>query len=72
VENRVCLSRGVQVASATWRVAMRIVAGVVDLVQMIGDDRIGQVLGGRTIEISGDTVCGLYRACGDKECEFFG
>jgi hypothetical protein len=23
---------------------------------------IGQVLGGRTIEMSGDTVCGLHRA----------
>jgi hypothetical protein len=66
------LSRGVQVAGATWRVATRIVEGVVDLVQMIRDDRTGQVLGGRTIEISDDTVCGLYRACGDKECEFFG
>jgi hypothetical protein len=32
VENRVCLSRSVQVAGAAWCVAMRIVAGVEDLV----------------------------------------
>jgi hypothetical protein len=32
LENRVCLSRGVQVAGATWQAAMMIVAGVGDLV----------------------------------------
>jgi hypothetical protein len=32
-ENRVCLSRGVQVAGAAWRAAMSTVAGVGDLVQ---------------------------------------
>ena len=32
LENRVCLSRGVLVAGAAWRAAMRIVAGVGDLV----------------------------------------
>jgi hypothetical protein len=37
VENCVCLSRGVQVAGATWRATMRIVAGVGDLVQRIED-----------------------------------
>jgi hypothetical protein len=37
VENHVCLSRGVQVAGATWRAAMRIMAGVGDLVQMTWD-----------------------------------
>jgi hypothetical protein len=31
-ENRVCLSRGVQVVGAAWRAATRIVAGVGDLV----------------------------------------
>jgi hypothetical protein len=30
----------------------------------------GQVLGGRMIERSGDTVCGLHCAQGDKEREF--
>jgi hypothetical protein len=30
MENRVCLSRGVQVAGATWRAATKIVAGVGD------------------------------------------
>jgi hypothetical protein len=32
----------------------------------------GCVLGGRTIERSGDTVCGLYRAQGSDECGFLG
>jgi hypothetical protein len=31
LDNHVCLSYGVQVAGAAWRVAMRIVAGVGDL-----------------------------------------
>jgi hypothetical protein len=30
------------------------------------------VLSGRTIERSGDAVCGLHRARGDEEREFFG
>jgi hypothetical protein len=29
-----------------------------------------RILGGRTIERSGDTVCDLYRAQGDEEREF--
>jgi hypothetical protein len=33
---------------------------------------IVQVFGGRMIERSDDTVCGLHRACGDKEHEFIG
>jgi hypothetical protein len=70
VENRVCLSHDVQVEGATWRAAMRIMAGVVDLVQRTGDGRTGRVLGGRTIGRSGDAVCSLHRAHGDKECEF--
>jgi hypothetical protein len=49
---------------------MRIVAGVGDLVQRIEDGRIGQVLGGRTIERSSGAVCGLHRARGDEECGF--
>jgi hypothetical protein len=36
-------------------------------VQRIGDGRIGRVLGGRTIERSGDVVCDLYRAREDEE-----
>jgi hypothetical protein len=70
LENRVCLSRGVQVAGAAWRATMRIVVGVGDLVQRAGDGRIGRVLGGRAIERSGGTVCGLHRARGDEEREF--
>jgi hypothetical protein len=46
LENRVCLSHGVQVAGAAWHAAMRIVAGVGDLVQRTGDLRTGQVLSG--------------------------
>jgi hypothetical protein len=55
--NRVCLSHGVHVADVAWSIVTRIVAGVGDLVQRTGDGRTGQVLGGRTIERSGDTVC---------------
>jgi hypothetical protein len=72
LENRVCLSHGVQVAGATCRAAMRIVAGVGDLVQRTEDGHTCQVLGGRMIGRSGDTVCGLHHAHGDEEREFFG
>jgi hypothetical protein len=37
VENHICLSHGVQVTSAAWRAATRIVLGVRDLVQRTGD-----------------------------------
>jgi hypothetical protein len=47
-------------------------AGVGDLVERTGDGRTGQVLSGRTIERSGDTVYGLYRAQGDEERRFLG
>jgi hypothetical protein len=57
---------------AAWRVAIKIVAGVGDLVQRIGDGRTGRVFGGRTIGRSGDAVCGLHRAHGDEEREFLG
>jgi hypothetical protein len=49
-----------------------IVVGLADLVQRIEDGRTGQVLGDRTIERSGDAMCGLHRACGDEEHEFLG
>jgi hypothetical protein len=45
-----------------WCVAMRIVAGVGDLVQRTGDGRRGRVLIGRAIERSGGTVYGMHRA----------
>jgi hypothetical protein len=64
-ENYVCLSRGVQVAGATWRAATRTVAGVGNLVQRTGDDRTDRVLGGRAVERLGDAVCGLHLARGD-------
>jgi hypothetical protein len=62
VENRVCLSRGVQVIGVAWWAATRIVVGVEDLVQRTGDGRTGRVLGSRTIEWWGDAVCGLHWA----------
>jgi hypothetical protein len=66
------LSRGVQVTGAVWCAAMRIVAGVGDLVQRIRNGRTGRVLGGRAVERSGGTVCGLHRARGDEERRFLG
>jgi hypothetical protein len=72
LENRVYLSCGVQVVGAAWWAAMRIVAGVGDLVQRIGDGHTGRVLGGRMIGRLGDVVCGLHHARGDEECGFLG
>jgi hypothetical protein len=51
---------------------MRIVAGVGDLVQRIGDGHTGQILGGQAIERSGGTVCGLHHTRGDEERGFLG
>jgi hypothetical protein len=65
LENRVCLSRGVQVAGAAWRAATMTVAGVEDLVQRTGDGHIGRVLGGRAVERSGGAMCGLHLVRGD-------
>jgi hypothetical protein len=65
LENRVCLSHGVQVVGAAWRAPMRTMVGVGDLVQRTGDGRTGQVLGGRAVERSGSAVCGLHLARGD-------
>jgi hypothetical protein len=65
LENRVCLSCGVQVAGVVWRAAMRTVVRVGDLVQRTGDGRTGQVLGGRAIERSGGAVCRIHLARGD-------
>jgi hypothetical protein len=50
VENIVCLSRGVQVAGAIWRVTMRIVVGVEDLVRRTGDaqSHVGYSVAGRS------------------------
>ena len=64
-ENRVCLSRGVQEAGATWRAATRTVTGVADLVQRTGDGHTGRVLGGRAVERLGGAVCGLHLTRGD-------
>jgi hypothetical protein len=71
-KNRVCLSRGVQVAGAAWHATTRIVAGVGDLMQRTRDDRTGRVLSGRAIERSGGAMCGLHRARGDEERGFLG
>jgi hypothetical protein len=63
VENHIFLSHGVQVAGATWQAAMRIMAGVGDLVRRIG---------GQIFERSSDVVRGLHRAHGDEELGFLG
>jgi hypothetical protein len=60
------------VVGAAWCAATRIVAGVGELVQRIEDGRTGRVLGGRAIERSGGTVCGLHHARRDEECGFLG
>jgi hypothetical protein len=60
------LSHGVQVASAAWRAATRTVAGVEELVQRTGDGRTDRVLGGRAVKRSGDTICGLHLARGER------
>jgi hypothetical protein len=70
LENRVCLSGGVQVAGAAWHAATRIMAGVGDLVQRTEYGRTGRVLSGRVIERSGGVVCGLHRARGDEDRGF--
>jgi hypothetical protein len=62
----------VQVTGAAWWAAMRIVAGVGDLVQRTDDDRTGRVLGGWMIGRSGDAVCDLHRTRRDEEHEFLG
>jgi hypothetical protein len=72
LENRVCLSHGVQVAGAAWHAATRNVVEVGDLVQRTEDGHTGQVLGGREIERSDNAVCGLHRARGDIEHGFLG
>jgi hypothetical protein len=66
------LSRGVQVVGAAWRAMMMIMIGVGELVQRTRDGRIGQVLGGRVIERSDDTACGLHHAHEDEKCMFLG
>jgi hypothetical protein len=58
------------VTGPAWRAVIRIVAGFEDLVQRIGDDRMGRVLGGRAIERSGGAVGVLHRARGDEKCGF--
>jgi hypothetical protein len=72
VENRICLHHGVQVAGAAWRAATRIVTGVGDLVQRIGDGRTRRIVTGWTIERSGEAVRGLHHARGDEEQGFLG
>jgi hypothetical protein len=72
LENHICLSRGVQVVDAAWHAAVRTVAGIEDLVQRIGDDRTGRVLGGRAAERFRGAVCGLHRTRGDEERGFLG
>jgi hypothetical protein len=72
LENRVCLSRGLKEAGATWHAATRTMAGVGDLMQRTGDGRTGRVLDGRAVKRLGGTVCGLHCARGDEEHGFLG
>jgi hypothetical protein len=72
LKNRVCLTRGVQVVGAACRAVTKIVAGVGDLLQRTKNGRTGRVLGNRTVERSGDAMCDLYLARGDKEHKFLG
>jgi hypothetical protein len=72
LENRVCLSRGVQVVGAAWCAVMRIMVGVEDLVQKTGDGHTGRILGSRAVERSGGAVCGLHLPRGDEERGFLG
>jgi hypothetical protein len=60
----------VQVTSAAWCAAMRIMIEVGDLVQRTGDDHIGRVLSGRAIKRLSGVVCGLHHALGDEERKF--
>jgi hypothetical protein len=65
LENRVCLSRGVQVTGAAWRAATWTVAGVGELVHRTRDGRTCRVLGGRAVKRLGGAVCGLHLTRGD-------
>jgi hypothetical protein len=58
------------VTGPAWRVVTRIMVGVEDLVQRIGDGRTGRLLDGRTIKRSGGAMCVLHRARGNEKCGF--
>jgi hypothetical protein len=60
------------VRHGVFQALMRIMAGVGDLVQRIGDGHTGRVLSGWMIKRSGDIVCGLHCARGDEERGFLG
>jgi hypothetical protein len=66
------LSHGVHVAGVPWHAAMRIIAGVGDLLQRIGDGHTCQILGGWLIERLGGAVCRPHHARGDEEHGFLG
>jgi hypothetical protein len=72
VENRAYLSCCVHVIGAAWRAVMRIIAGVGDLVPRTRNGHTSWVLGVRTIERSGDAMCGLHHTQGDEERGFLG
>jgi hypothetical protein len=61
----------VQVAGASLRTATRIMAGILDLVQMIRDGRTRRVLSSWMIERLGDVVCTLHHTRVDDERGFF-
>jgi hypothetical protein len=59
-------------AGAAWCAVTRIMAGVGDLMQRIGDGHTGRVHSGQAIERSSGAVCDLHRARGDEERGFLG
>jgi hypothetical protein len=60
------------VIGTAWRAAMRIMTEVGDRVYRTVEGHTGRVLGGRAIEMSGATVCGLHHARGDEKRGFLG
>jgi hypothetical protein len=60
------------VADAAWRAAMRIMAGVGDMVQRTRDGHISHVLDSRVIERPGGAVCDLHCLRVDEKRMFLG
>jgi hypothetical protein len=64
VENRVCLSCGVQVIGVTWGLVTKIMAGVGDLMQSIGDGQaqVGYSVAGRSRDrVTLCVVCTMHK-----------
>jgi hypothetical protein len=64
VENRVCLSHGVQAAGVTWWLATRIMIGVGDIVQRIrdGQAQVGYSVARRSVgRVTPCAVCTVHK-----------